>query len=150
MKTEHKQTCPTCGQSVNKRAIQLYSGMVKALLKIHQWCDENGVHEFTRRDIQHLLVGYSDNSRFSDWILFGGLIYRPEGEKKGGKYGMNMERVQDFLSGKTEIPTVILKDPLTGELEMTERKNVYQIPNLTEFLDENKQYIARYAGAVEL
>jgi hypothetical protein len=124
--------------------------MVKILLEIHKWCEEKNTHEFKRRDIAHLLRGDSERARFSDWILFGGLIYRPEGERKGGKYGMNMERVKDFLSGKLEIPTVIMKDPLTGELEMTEKKNVYQIPNLTEFLDENKQYIARYAGAVEI
>ena len=150
MKSEHKQTCPTCGQSVNKRSIQLYSGMVKVLLKIHKWCSEKETHEFTRKDIEHLLAGYSENCRMSDWVLFGGLMYRPDGEKKGGRYGMNMERTQDFLSGKLKIPTVILKDPLTKELEMTEYKNVYQIPHLAEFLDENKQYIARYSGAVEL
>lgn len=150
MRTENKQCCPTCGQSVNKRAIQLYSGMVKILMRVHKWCVEKGVHEFRRKDISHLLSGDSERARFSDWILFGGLIYRPEGEKKGGYYGMNMERVQAFLAGHLEIPTVILKDPLTGELEMTEKKTIYQIPNLTDFLDENQQYVAQYTGVVEI
>lgn len=150
MKTEGKQTCPTCGQSVNKREIIFYSGMVKILFKILRWCEEKGVHEFRRRDIAHLLEGHSENARFSDLILFGGMVYRPDGERKGGYYGMNIGRVRDFLAGKYEVPTVILKDPLTGTLEMTEPRNVHQIPNLTEFLDENQQYIASYAGAVEL
>jgi len=150
MHTIGKQTCPTCGQSVNKRAIQLYSGMIRTLTKVFKWCNEKNVHEFKRKDISHLLSGDSERARFSDWILFGGLIYRPEGEKKGGLYGMNIGRVADFLAGRLAIPTVILKDPLTGELEMTEKKTIHEIPNLKEFLDENNQYIASYTGVVEI
>lgn len=150
MRTEGKQTCPCCGQSVNKREIALYSGMVGILADVFKWCKQTGTHEFKRKDIAHLLTNDSKRARFSDWILFGGLVYRPEGESKGGRYGMNMERTLDFLSGKLAIPTVILKDPLTGTLEMTERKTIHEIPNLTEFLDENNQYIASYTGVVEI
>lgn len=150
MKTTGKQTCPTCGQSVNKREIALYSGMVQLLADVFRWCKEKGVHEFRRRDIAHLLTNDSKRARFSDWILFGGLVYRPEGQGKGGYYGMNMERVADFLAGRLAIPTLILKDPLAGTLEMTEKKTIFEIPHLKEFLDENQQFIASYTGVVEI
>lgn len=150
MRTEGKQTCPTCHQSVNKRVIALYSGMVPMLSDVFKWCKGKGVHEFRRKDIAHLLTNDSKRARFSDWILFGGLIYRPEGQSKGGYYGMNIERTLAFLSGNLAIPTVILKDPLTNTLEKTELKTVQEIPNLQTFLDENQQYIASYAGVVEI
>lgn len=150
MRTEGKQCCPTCGQSVNKRKIQFYSGMAIMIFKIHKYCREKGTNEFRRRDVEHLLKSAGEKSRFSDLILFGGLIYRPEGEKKGGYYGMNIERTEAFLSGRQPIKTLILKDPLSKTLEHLEPRYIHEIPSLTEFLDENAQYIASYTGVVEL
>lgn len=150
MRSEGKQSCPTCGQSVNKRKIQFYSGMAVMIFKIRKYCQEKQTHEFRRRDIEHLLQSAGEKSRFSDLILFGGLIYRPEGEGKGGYYGMNIERVDNFLAGRLAINTLILKDPLQHTLEHLEPRYIHEIPNLTDFLDENRQYLAEYTGVVEL
>lgn len=63
---------------------------------------------------------------------------------------MNIERVDNFLAGRLAINTLILKDPLQHTLEHLEPRYIHEIPNLTGFLDENRQYIAAYTGVVEL
>lgn len=150
MKTIGKQTCPCCGRSVNLREINIYSGMVEILIEIHKWCTEKGIHEFKRKDISHLIKGESATARFGDWVYFGGLIYRPKGETKGGLYGMNMERVEQFLKGEYKIPAIIIKNPLTKEIEKKDYRSIYEIPNLTKYLDDNMQYITRYRDVIEI
>jgi hypothetical protein len=149
MDSVNKQVCPTCGQSVNRREIQLYSGMVKALILVYKWCKEHEVHEFQRSEVNHLMdrVEYT---RFGDWVYFGGLIYRPEGGKERAQYGMHIGRVEEFLSGNRKIPTLAIKDPLSGQVDLEEEKYIHEIPHLTEFLNEHQQYIARYVGSVEI
>jgi hypothetical protein len=148
MPSHNKQTCPTCGQSVNKREIHLFSGLVGALFSVYQWCGEEQKHEFTKKEIKHLIKDDVVSGVFAYLRWFGGLVYNPDGIR--GHYGLNMERCQEFFAGRLSIPTMLLKDPLEKDeekaIEKLDYRKIDQIPNLSEFLDENKEYIAKYQG----
>ena len=137
-KQEHNR-CPYCNRIIDKREIALYRGLIESLGKIYKWCKVKGIHEFTMKHVKGLL-GHNDYARFGDLVLFGGLVY-----KNGrARYGLNMERCEDFFAGKTKIPTKILKDPITRELEKLEYKTVRDIPGLMKFLNEEGLYESRY------
>lgn len=140
-----KQCCPTCGQSVNEREIHLFTGMVTCLYKVVRWCEANGVHEFKKKDIKHLLTDVV-SANFAYWRWFGGLVYNPDGIQ--GHYGLNMQRCRDFLGGKLQIPTVLYKNPLVTDDEKAIRPGgygyIHEIPILSTFLNEEGEYIARY------
>lgn len=139
----NKIACPMCGQSVNEREISLYSGMVKALVRVWFWCKENKRNEFTRKEIKHLFKGVDNEiARWGDWVFFGGLVYKPFGKK--GFWGLNMDRCKEFIGGKKEIPTKAYKNPLKKEIVYRDYRFIGNVSHLKEFLDESKDYIARY------
>ena len=142
----NKQVCPTCGQSVNERQIPFYKGMVTALWKVYQWCEERDRHEFKKKEVKHLMDDVVI-SVFAYWRWFGGLVYNPDGVK--GSYGLNMQRCEDFFAGRIEIPTEVWTNPLTKEVRQENFRNIKNIPNLSQFLDENQNYIARYRAEPE-
>lgn len=147
MSTIGREVCPHCGQTINKRKIVLYRGMVVALGEIYKWCREKNRHEFTRKEIKHVLKTDGQIARFGDWVMFGGLLY------KGGKaqWGMNMERTQEFLRCKLAIPSVVVKDPITGEVvDRQDYRKINQIKGLLELLDADGAYIAEYVGQTTL
>lgn len=143
MKSVNRKICPCCGQTINDREVTLYSGMVKALVRVYYWCLENDKHEFTRKEIKPIFKGVDNEiARWGDWILFGnGMVYKPDGK---GSWGLNMERVREFVEGKREIPTRVVIRRLDGENEYLDYKNIGCIPNLGNFLDEAGQYISKY------
>ena len=136
-----KHTCPTCGQSVNKRQIPFYTGMVKALLNVYVWCIQKDRHEFSKKEVKHLMSDVS-SAVVAYWRWFGGLVYNPDGSK--GHYGINMTRCESFFNGVLEIPIEVWTDPLTKKIELTRTATIGQIPHLKEFLDENQNYITQY------
>lgn len=140
------QRCPTCNRSVDIRGIVMFDGLIRALHRIWKWCDEKGVHEFTRKEIKHLFAGENQIARFGDWVLFGGLVYRPlvNGKPRKGRYGLNMERVAEFFAGRYDIPKVVWKDPFTGDLEAKGCINVAEVPKLIDLLDKNDEYVPMY------
>lgn len=138
-----KELCPTCGHIVSERRIGLYKGMATSLWRVYQWCLEKRVHEFSRRDIRHLLANENDTARFGDWVMFGGLVYK-HGK---GHYGLNMERCKKFFVGEYEIPLVIWKNPVTGELRKENYRMVNGIPSLMSMLNEKGEYVAQYRQA---
>lgn len=143
MVVHNKKVCPECGQVVNKREVTLYSGMVKALLRVYAWCHENGINEFTRKDMKHLFRG-SDNliARWGDWVLFGnGMVYKPNGK---GTWGLNMGRVKEFIDKQRKVPTTVVIDRTKGPNEYLDYKSIDEIPNLSEFLDQFQMYIVNY------
>jgi len=137
-KKEHNR-CPYCKRIIDKREISLYRSLIESLGKIYKWCREKEIHNFTKKNIKGLL-DHNDYARFGDLILFGGLVY------KGGqsKYGLNMERCEEFFAGKTKIPTRILKDPITKEIEHFDYKTIRDIPGLVKFLDDEGLYQPHY------
>lgn len=139
----NKETCPCCGQVINKREVTIYSGMVRALLRVFYWCAKNKKHEFTRKEIKALFQGVDNEiARWGDWMLFGnGMVYKPEGK---GTWGLNMKRVSEFIRGEREIPTRVLVDRVKDEKTYLDYKKIDEIKNLSEFLDEAKQYIVNY------
>ncbi len=141
MNSTHKQVCPTCGQSVNIRQIPFYGGMVSALWKVYNWCEEKGRHEFKKREVKHLMDDVVI-SVFHYWRWFGGLVYNPSGVK--GDYGLNMERCEQFFSGKLTIPIEVWTNPLTKEISHTRTGTINDVPGLRQFLDENNNFVARY------
>jgi hypothetical protein len=125
-------------KSREPRMIVLYTGLVRVLRAVYKHVkNRGGGYRFNRKEIKHLIVGNeNDTARFGDWAMFGGLVFK-EGK---GQYGINVERCEDFFSGRERIPTKIIKDMITGELTKTEYKYIHQIPKLTEFLDEEGMY----------
>lgn len=136
-----KITCPHCGSVLSEREIAMFDGLVVALWNVFKWCESNNRHEFKRKEIKHLFDGENQTARFGDWVMFGGLVYKPNGK---GSYGLNMERCQHFFAGELEIPTSIWKNPVTKELRKEDYRFIHEIPSLRAFLDENRMYIARY------
>lgn len=132
--------CCMCGKRTGQREVALFKGMVVELWKVLKWCEEKGRFEFKRKEINYLLgqVGYA---RFGDWIYFGGLVY-----KKGkGEYGLNVERCNDFFSGKGQIPLSIWKDAKTKKIaEYGELGKINQVKGVVEFLDSDNLFVAKY------
>ena len=147
MVTVNKKVCPCCGQVINNREVTLYSGMVKALLRVYYWCYKNEKHEFTRKQIKPLFKGVDNEiARWGDWILFGnGMVYKPDGKK--GHWGLNLDLVGDFVNGKRMIPTRVVIDREVGKVYQYDYKYMEDIPNLKEFLDEAGEYIVKYVDS---
>ena len=141
MKT--KERCPHCGSIIEERKISLFSGIVYTLKKVFQWARVNNQIEFQRKEVKFLIETDNEIARFGDWIMFGGLVYRPSGKGKGW-YGLNMERIEQFFAGKYEIPMTIWKNPMTNELKKEDYVTIDKIPHLRKFLDENQEFIAQY------
>lgn len=145
MQEKNYHTC-ACGHKhiIDKREIALYQGMIKSLWSVYRWCKEKDIHEFRMRDVRHL-VGQVGYTRFGDWVYFGGLVY-----KKGkSNYGINVERCEAFFRGESTIPSRVLKDPITKQIEPLDYKTIKSIPEITEFLDKDKLYQARYVPGEE-
>ena len=141
-----KNRCPNCGHIIDKREIALFNGMREALARVLKWCVEKKVHEFKRKDIEHLLLDGNQKARFGDWVYFGGLVY-----KRGkGKYGLVINRCDDFFRNKISIPSRVWKDPITKEIIKVDYKFARDIPGLARFLGEDGFYKARYASAGQL
>lgn len=139
-RTINKQVCECCGQSINERQIGLFVGMIEALFLVYKWCMDRGIHEFKRKEIKHLFKNENMTARFGDWVFFGGLVYKSD----KGSYGLNIERCQDFFSGRSAIPSLITKNPMTGEIKKYNERFIHEVPHLSSFLSDNQDFIARY------
>jgi hypothetical protein len=112
--------------------------MVLALGRVYKYVKERGVgYKFTRKEVKHLFRNENDTARFGDWVMFGGLVFKDS----KAHYGLNMERCEGFFNGTYPIPTLIIKNPVLGELERCDPKFIHQIPNLTKFLNDEGFYI---------
>ncbi len=138
-----KQRCPTCGRITSEREITLYRGLIQALFRVFMWAGKKGIHEFSRKDIKHLFANENDTARFGDLVFFGGLVYKP----RKGRYGLNLERCEAFFDGRYEIPIVVIKNPVTGEIRKEDYRPIGGIPSILELLDQDMEYVARYRKA---
>lgn len=135
------QACPICNGNIKDRKITLYRELVEELYKVYRWCGEHHVHEFSMRDIQHLL-SKSGYSTFNNLTRFGGLIYRPEGEtvKNAGKYGMHMARTRAFFRGEYKIPIQIVINQITNERMAATYVSVFDIEGIYTMLRADGTY----------
>ena len=145
MASTNRRVCPWCGQTINDREVTLYSGMVRALIRVFYWCKENNRNEFTRKEIKPLFRGVDNEiARWGDWLLFGnGMVYRPGGK---GSWGLNLDRVEQFIKGERDIPTRVIIYRTTNEKLYFDYKRIGDISNLSKFLDESGQYISKYVN----
>lgn len=130
------KNCQACGQNIADRYVTLYDDLIHVLYQVYCWCGEKRVHEFTRKDISHILRRSSDFARFGDLVRFGGLVY-----KRGkANYGLNMGRCKEFFRGERQIPVQITLNQLTNEILESKYVSVGQFPALTSLLNEKGLY----------
>ncbi len=141
-KTVQKQSCPTCGQSVNQRYIALNKEMVRSLSQVLAWAKANDRLEFTRKEISHLLKTETEVARFGDWVYFGGILYRHHKQK--GAWGIIIPRADAFLSGEMSIVLEVLHDPLTKATTPTRHGYVGQVKSLSVSIDKDHNYVVEY------
>jgi len=131
---ENVGKCFSCGKRTGERKIAFFADMARALHKVWKWCQEKNVYEFNRKDIKHLFTNENQSARFGDWILFGGLVYRPAGTGKG-EYGLNVQRVEDFFANKLQIPTMIVKTKDSSGSVIYLKSNYKLLKDLPELLE---------------
>ena len=130
--------CPFCAANVEDRTISIYEELVGQLYAIYRWCGEHQRHEFTMKDIRHLL-DFNGYTRFNDLIrCSNGILYRPtdeDGEKlKRGHYGMHMARAKAFFHGERSVHLQITLNQITHEKVVLREVMVGEIPALTALL----------------
>lgn len=136
--------CPTCNHIVDDRVLRLNQTLITALFRVWRWCEDKGRFRFDRKEIAHLLTGETMVATFGDLMYFGGILYRPEGGKRG-EWAINRERAMLFFANKNSIYTRIVFDRVTNEIiEKTEPLFLRQIPKLTEFLDKDYKFMPEY------
>ena len=103
--------CPFCNGNVEDRLITLYDELINSLYDVYVWCGNNQRHEFSMKDIRHLM-GHNEYARFGDLVRnAGGILYRPADEDKRkakGSYGMNMARAKEFFQKKRSMPMEVI------------------------------------------
>lgn len=151
MPIENIQKCPTCGQSVNAREINLNLTMVQALFLVWKWCIEKERFENIKRSEFSHLWGHNETitANFGYWIDFGNstkMVTR--GASGRGYYNFDPKTIGQFLQGKIQIPSKIIRNPLEIPTDtFHDPKMVTELPDLGAFLDENKDYIVTYLPA---
>lgn len=138
----HIKNCPMCGQSVEDRVITIYEDLIDQLYAIYCWCGEKKRHEFTTKEIKHLL-NHNGYARFGDFVkCSGGILYRPEvdGKTTKGVYGLNMARAKAFFRGEREMPMQVSLNQLTNEKRVLRTAKIGDFPTLTALLNEKGLY----------
>lgn len=136
-------TCNHCGHKhiLDNREIAMFAAITRALYRVYKHCKEKGSHEFKRKEVKHLFGSESVSARFGDWVWFGGLVYKT----KKAHYGLNMERCDEFFSGRLQVPTRITIDPVKNEIvDRGDYKNAKDFPELFELLNQDGEYMANY------
>lgn len=143
-----KHTC-SCGHehTISKRPVHIEKQMVAAMIDVFRWAEEKGVHEFDRKDINHITLrhGSTVNSNWGYVSWLTGIFYHPEGKR--GKWGVHRGRMIEFMHGKRRICIAAEIDPTKPKSEnktMLKYATIDQIPHIGEFLDENREFIVAY------
>jgi hypothetical protein len=133
--------CPMCGANIKDRTVTIFRELIDALYEVYKWCGEKRVHEFSMKDIRHLL-GRNEYARFGDLVRFGGIVYKPkiEGSSEKAHYGMNMARAKEFFSGNYEIPIEITLNQITNEIIGSKYVKVTDFPTLSQMITEKGLY----------
>lgn len=127
---------------VQHRTISLYRGLISCLYRVYCWCGEKKVHEFKRKEVNHL-IGKVEYARFGDLIRFGGLVYKPkdnDGKSHKAEYGINMARAKQFFANEYKIPVQITVNQITNEIIAATYVSVKDFPSIVEFLTKDGLY----------
>lgn len=141
MITHNKQSCPTCGQSVNRRRINCTKAMVSALIKVREWCIANGRTEFSRAEIKHLFTTETETATFGDWVHFGGMLYKPAGR---GSWGIHMDRATEFLAGRAAIKISVWHDPLAKTYTPDRIGTIRDVKGISAYTNAAGDFIVEY------
>lgn len=147
---EHRnelECCPFCNRNIKDREESIYLELMVTLFKVYEWCRYKGKHEFTMKDIRHLM-GPVNYSRFGNLDHYGGIIYKTE--KQNGHFGMNLERAGEFFRGERDIPLKRMVSKVTGETVAETRGFAKDLPKLKDYLDEHGDYINASPAAPEV
>lgn len=147
MPSINKQTCPTCGQSANKRIVKYSRPHLTAMLKIWRWMKKTGRSSATTKELKAGLT-HVEYARLGEWKMFA-----PEAVfGKKGEWSLNMAVMDEIVKGNRRFNTVIEIDPLDRDrrFSVIESGTIRDAKNITEFLDQNEQFIAEYTGRVDL
>lgn len=138
-----KEVCPCCGQTINQRQIVMFTGLVEALYQVWKWCIKNKRYkDIKREEFKSVFKNENSTGRFGDWKLFmPQYIYG-----KKGRYNFDVIGIEKFFNGQIEIPTIIMKRGKSGEFIYKNYKNINQIPNITEFLTRENDFIVKYSN----
>jgi hypothetical protein len=134
--------CLLCGHTIADRKVTLYRELIEALYEVYKWCGKNKRHEFSTKDIRHLL-SRNNYARFGDLIRFGGIVYKPKnaaGESHKAQYGINMTRAKEFFAGEREIPVQITLNQITNEIVDAHYVKINDFPKLNELLTKEGLY----------
>lgn len=144
-----KHTC-SCGHvhTISKRPVHLEKQMVAAMIDVFKWAEEKGIHEFDRKDINHITLrhGSTVNSNWGYVSWLTGIFYHPEGKR--GKWGVHRGRMAEFLHGKRKICIMAEIDPTKPKSEnkqMLKYATIHEIPHIGTLLDENREFIVNYS-----
>lgn len=139
---EKPGACSLCGQTEPElRQVPITKQLVAALWHVYRWCERERRHEFRRRDVtEEIKRSYGEvaTGNFGYLVHFGGILYRPDGKKRG-YWGMNMERARAFFRGEYRVPERIV----IRAGQVVERGRdiaVSEVPSVSEFFDANDDY----------
>lgn len=143
-----KHTCE-CGHThtISKRPVSIEKQMVAAMIDVFKWAEAKGIHEFDRKDINHITLqhGSTVNSNWGYVSWLTGIFYHPDGKR--GKWGIHRGRMIEFMHGKRKICIQAEIDPTKPKSDnktMLKYATIHEIPHIAEFLDENKEFIVAY------
>lgn len=134
--------CLLCGHTIADRKVTLYRELIEALYEVYKWCGKNKRHEFSTKDIRHLL-SRNNYARFGDLIRFGGIVYKPkdaEGDSHKAQFGINMARAKEFFAGAREIPVQITLNQITNEIVDAQYVTIKDFPKLSDLLTKEGLY----------
>lgn len=144
MATINKQSCPTCGQSVNKKEENLNDVLVKALFTVVKYAQDRDMTEVKMKEIRPFISSQA-YSRLSYLKKF--LPEMVSGSR--GVYEFNFKYLNEFFAGKRKVCIQYLHDPLQQDITFTKYGFIEDVKSMKEFLDNNEEYVAMYRGRAE-
>ena len=120
--------------------------MVVGLLKIWKHAEVNDKWTWKASEVRQYLDGKAQYARFGDWKhLEPDMVY---GRK--GLYLFDKDLMRETFTKQREICIRLWRDPLRKVDERTDFAYVDEVPKLGELLDDNRDFIIRYKGKVNL
>lgn len=142
--TSNKQSCPTCGQSVNIRKIKLGKHHVEAMFKVWKYLKIVERSSAKMSELRGTLSSieyatFNEWRKFAPHAVFG----------KRGTYDFDMRYLDDIIK-RGRVCIEIHVNPLEKTYTMAAYGTIKDAKNVSEFLDDQQQFIAEYTGSGEV